>query len=236
MEKPKIIVFDLFETLVHDIKFSFSDGIKYVYQNVLTKGTNKEDFLNHVNGYWKTIYDARANDNSEVAFKDELLDLKHKYGFQTNASLFDIQCICVDKMNQIQLFKDTIPPLTFLQKSGIPFYLLSNAIFKKDVMTRYLSRFGLAPYFKETFFSAGYSIRKPHPALFQTVYHSILTTSPEVTKNQILFVGDNYTADVLASNAFGFTPVYLNRLHLPDTNTNHFLEISSLSELTRLIP
>lgn len=235
MDMPKVIVFDLFETLIHDIQFTFSDGMEYLYRHILTKGTDREEFLNYVNVYWKHIYDLRAKDNSEVAFEDELIDLKRKYGFRVNNSILDIQYTCLVKMNQITLFKDTIPTLTSLKRSETPLYLLSNAIFKKNVMTPYINHFHLEPYFNETFFSADYGVRKPHPAFFQAVFNSIHTTFPDIPKQQILFVGDNYTADVLGSHAFGFTPVYLNRLHLPNSNPNHFLEIQSLTELIPLI-
>ena len=138
-------------------------------------------------------------------------------------------------MNKIELFKDTIPTLTCLQKSNVPLYLLSNAIFKKEIMTSFIDQFHLNPYFKETFFSADYHVRKPHPDFFQAVFHSIQNTFPEITKQEVLFIGDNYNADVLGSRNFGFTPIYLNRLNLPDTNPYHVLEIHSLSELLPLM-
>jgi hypothetical protein len=35
MGKVRVIVFDLFETLLRDIKFDFDSGLTYLYENIL---------------------------------------------------------------------------------------------------------------------------------------------------------------------------------------------------------
>jgi len=35
MTKVRVIVFDLFETLLHDIKFDFDSGLSYLHKNIL---------------------------------------------------------------------------------------------------------------------------------------------------------------------------------------------------------
>ncbi len=75
MAKVRIIVFDLFETLLHDIKFDFDSGLSYLHENILSKGTDKVEFLDYAATYWKELYDKRCEDNSEIAF-NSLMELK----------------------------------------------------------------------------------------------------------------------------------------------------------------
>ncbi|MGN9162004.1 hypothetical protein [Clostridium sulfidigenes] len=79
MAKVRAIVFDLFDTLLHDIKFDFNSGLYYLHKNILSKDTVKAEFLDYAATYWKELYDKRSVDNSELAFEDELLDFKNKY-------------------------------------------------------------------------------------------------------------------------------------------------------------
>ncbi len=52
---------------------------------------------------------------------------------------------------------------------------------------------------------------------------------------QVFFIGDNYEADVLGAENFGFTPVFINRQHNTNVNNKNFLEIKSLNELLEVI-
>ncbi|HAB61297.1 MAG TPA: hypothetical protein DCE48_11500, partial [Lachnospiraceae bacterium] len=137
MTKAKVIVFDLFETLVHDIKFDFTSGLLYLYEYILLDGIDKEEFLDYANTYWKNLYDLRSVVHSELPFEEELLDFQQKYGFKVNWSIEEIQYHCALAMNSTELFNDTISTLEKLNSLGIPIYLLSNCIFKKNVMLRF---------------------------------------------------------------------------------------------------
>ena len=129
MVKTKVIVFDLFDTLIHDIEFDFISGLMYLYENILLESTDKEEFLNYAGTYWKGLYEKRDEDNSELPFEEELLDFKNKYGFKVNWSMEEIQYNCALTMNATELFCETISTLEKLKSSGIPVYLLSNSIF-----------------------------------------------------------------------------------------------------------
>lgn len=129
MAKAKVVVFDLFETLIHDIEFNFISGLLYLYENILLEGTDKAEFLNYAGTYWKDFYDKRNENNSELPFEEELLDFRSKYGFKVNWPIEEIQYNCVLNMNSTELFYDTISTLEKLKSLGIPVYLLSNSIF-----------------------------------------------------------------------------------------------------------
>lgn len=230
-----VIVFDLFDTLIHDIKFDFNSGLFYLHENILSKDTDKAEFLEYAATYWKELYDKRNEDNSELAFDDELLDFKNKYGFKKEFPMEEVLVNCALKINSTELFNDTISTLEQLKSLEIPVYLLSNSIFKKNVMRKFINQYDLEKYFVNIHFSADYKIRKPHKDLFQIVFDEIKKSDNSIEKKQVYYIGDNFKADVLGAENFGFTPVFLNRKHDTEINKGNFMEIKSLSELVQLI-
>lgn len=235
MEKVRVIVFDLFETLLHDIKFDFDSGLSYLYENILSKDTDKVEFIDYATTYWKELYDKRSEDNSELAFEDELLDFKNKYGFKVNYPLEEILFNCALEINTTELFNDTISTLEQLKLLGIPVYLLSNSIFKKNVMKKFVNQYDLEKYFVNIHFSADYKIRKPHKDIFKIVFDDIKKYDTSIEMEQVYFIGDNLEADVLGAENFGFTPVFINRKNYTDINNKNFIEIKSLNELLEII-
>lgn len=235
MPKARAIVFDLFETLLHDIKFDFNSGLFYLHKNILSNETDRVEFLDYAATYWKELYDKRNEDNSEVAFEDELLDFKNKYGFKVNYPLEEIVFNCALEMNTAELFADTILTLNQIKLLGIPVYLLSNSIFKKNIMKRFINQYDLEKYFINTHFSADYNIRKPHKGLFKIVFDDIEEYDASIQMEQVYFIGDNFEADVLGAESFGFTPVFINRKQDNNINNKNFIEIKSLNELLEIV-
>lgn len=235
MANAKVIVFDLFDTLLNDIKFDFDAGLCYLYENILSADTDKVEFLEYTATYWKERYDKRNENNSEIAFEDELLDFKDKYGFKAEFSKEEILLNCALKMNVAEVFSDTISTLEQLKILGIPVFLLSNSIFKKNEMTKFINQYDLERYFVDIYFSADHGIRKPHKDFFNIVFEDIKKYSNTIKREQVYFVGDNVEVDVIGAHNFGFTPVFINRKHDMAINTQNFIEIKSLKELFEVI-
>ncbi|MFR1709736.1 MAG: HAD family hydrolase [Clostridium sp.] len=235
MIKVRAIVFDLFDTLLHDVKFDFDSGLSYLHENILSKDTDKAEFLDYAATYWKGLYDKRSEDNLEVAFEDELLDFQNKYGFKVNYQLEDILFNFALEVNATELFNDTISTLEQLNLLGIPVYLLSNSIFKKNVMKKIINQYDLEKYFINIHFSADYKVRKPHKDLFKIVFDDIKNYDASIEKEQVYFIGDNFEADILGAESFGFTPVFINRTQDTNINNKNFIEIKSLNELLEVI-
>jgi len=221
--------------LLHDIKFDFDSGLCYLHENILSKGTDKVEFLEYAATYWKELYDKRIKDNSELAFEDELLDFKNKYGFKVNYPLEEILFNCALEISTAELFNDTISTLEQLNLLGIPIYLLSNTIFKKNEMKKFINQYDLEKYFVNIHFSADYKLRKPHKDLFKVVFDDIKKYDASIEMEQVYFIGDNFEADVLGAKNFGFTPVLINRKQDTDINNKNFIEIKSLNELLEVI-
>ncbi len=235
MTKSKVVVFDLYDTLLHDIKFDFNSVLLYLHEEILSKDIDKFEFLNYAATYWKELYDSRDKDNIEVAFDEELLDFKNKYGFREEFPMEEILLNCALKMNSVELFEDTIFILEYLNKLGIPVYLLSNAIFKKEVMKKIINRYDLEKYFENIHFSADYKLRKPHQDLFKVIFKDIKKDNDSIENSHIYFIGDNFEADVKGAVNFGFTPIFINRSNNKYINDKGFIEIEALSDLMQII-
>lgn len=152
-----------------------------------------------------------------------------------NYPLEEIIYNCALEINATELFNDTISTLEQLKSLGIPVYLLSNSIFKKNVMKRFINQYDLEKYFDNIHFSADYKIRKPHKDLFEIVFNDIKKYDTSIEIGQVFFIGDNFEADVLGAENFGFTPVFINRKHDTNINNKNFIEIKSLNELLEVI-
>ncbi|SHH33877.1 FMN phosphatase YigB, HAD superfamily [Clostridium collagenovorans DSM 3089] len=233
--KVRCVVFDLFETLLHDIKVDFNSGLAYLHKNILSSDTDEVEFLEYAGTYWKGLYDKRSKDNSELAFEEELLDFKNKYGFKVEHSIEEILFNCALKINTTELFNDTISTLEQLKALEIPVYLLSNSIFKRNIMERFINQYDLEKYFVNIHFSADYKIRKPHEGLFKIVFDDIQRYDATIERQEVYFVGDNFKADALGAKNFGFTPVFLNRKDDCSINKESFIEIKNLNGLLEII-
>lgn len=235
MNKPKAIVFDLFATLINDRRFNFVDGLMYLYEEVLDHPGTLVEFLAYADTYWKTKYDARDFDHHEISFLDELVDFQDKFGFKVDWSMDEIQFRVLQAMNDLDVFDDTVDVLAEIHKKPLPIYLLSNTIFSRNVMIRFLQSLNIYKYFTEVFFSADYGVRKPHQGFYLPLIERIQNDLGELDLNEVWFVGDNYLADVIGSNEADFTPIWINRKYDSKRNVLAVTEIASLSELLPLL-
>lgn len=235
MTYPSAIVFDLFATLINDRRFNFVDGLVYLHTEVLDHPGDLIDFLAYADTNWKTKYDARDKDHHEINFTDELIDFKLKFGFRVDLSLDEIQFRVLKAMNDLDVFDDTVEVLEKIKEKRIPIYLLSNAIFNRRVMARFLDSLGILPYFNEIFFSADYGVRKPHQGFFAPLVEHIQKRMPDVDLENVWFIGDNYLADVIGATQAGLTPIWINRKYDSSRNVLKVKEISSLSDIVTMI-
>lgn len=235
MNKPKVIVFDLFATLINDRRFNFVDGLIFLHQEVLDHPSSLVEFLAYADTQWKTKYDARDSDHHEISFEEELIDFKAKFGFKVDWSLDEIQFLVLKAMNDLDVFEDTIDVLNNIKRNAIPLFLLSNSIFKRQVMSRFLDSLGILHFFNEVFFSADYGVRKPHQGFFLPLLDRIRQDDPMIDLVEVWFVGDNYLADIIGAKEADLTPIWINRKYDSKRNVLAVQEITSLSKLLNLI-
>ena len=122
----------------------------------------------------------------------------------------------MNQMQQETLLEDVKETLVTLKENGIGMYILSNSIFSGKATERLLEEFDILKYFSKVFVSAAYGIRKPHPGFFQMAVDEIQKKYPDVQKEDILFVGNDYQSDVEGASGAGLDVAWYNVEEQPD--------------------
>ncbi len=125
------------------------------------------------------------------------------------------------RLDERQVFDDTVPALKALTAEGWTHVVLSNHV---PELEKLIDALGLAPYFEAVFNSAKTGYEKPHPE----AYGRVRAALPRATR--LVMVGDNVVADVRGARAFGW-PAILVRNPDPDEPN----ACSSLAALPRTL-
>jgi putative hydrolase of the HAD superfamily len=103
-----------------------------------------------------------------------------------------------------------------------------------------LDKTGLTPYFRSIVVSGDLGYIKPHPILFATCLRELDVTAP-----QVLFVGDNWLADVQGAKRVGMQIAHMRRWeppeqfeaqpgdYAPDATITHLTQLETLLETER---
>ena len=105
--------------------------------------------------------------------------------------------------NSFYLVQGAYEALTELKKS-YALYAVSNGTVK--VQEKRVKESGLAPFFKDVFFSESVGYAKPDSRFFDAVFAKI-----PFTPSECLLVGDSLSADIAGASAYGLRSVWLNR-------------------------
>jgi putative hydrolase of the HAD superfamily len=109
------------------------------------------------------------------------------------------------------LHSDTIHTLQELKRKGVPMAILSNTKYTRADMHKGLKKSNLKKYFKFEIYSSDddQSCGKPCGDIYSSSYKLVKQMIPNIRKKQILYVGDNYYADVMGAQNFGFSAAYI---------------------------
>lgn len=105
-----------------------------------------------------------------------------------------------------KVYPEMIETLVALQKAGIRMGIISNTTnpgFMKDYEQSLLK---LTPYFEFSIYSSEVPYRKPHPSIFQLALARL-----DLDPSDVLFVGDNFSADVVGAQGVGMPTAWMNR-------------------------
>lgn len=103
------------------------------------------------------------------------------------------------------LMDDTAETLHHLQDRGIPLALVSNWDANLAVLTEEL---GIRDFFSTIVSSQRAGVEKPDPAIFMRAAADL---SLSLESDAVLYVGNEYRADVVGARAAGLTPVLIDR-------------------------
>ncbi len=227
----RIYLFDLYDTVLKDVSFDFQRGMRYLYEQYFSLLCTWEEFQAFENTFYP-LYERRKIDHSEVhLIRDEVLPIFVKFGAKPPEDLDELEFAIMDHMQEETLLPEVEETLRTLHGSGAPMYILSNAVFSAKSARRLLERFGIGQYFTRIYSSADHGTRKPGRAFFDLAVREILAGHPEYTREDILYMGNDYITDVTGGRLAGLDTVWYNVSHLSDRDGLNVREIDDFRKL-----
>ena len=206
----KAVLFDLYDTVLKNESFDFVRGVTFVYDNYLSDACTFEEFKAYTDTFLP-LYHQRHVDHSEVHFvKDELPLWFSHFGKTMPTDVDDLEYAVMSAMQCGGILDDVRCVLDELKARGIPMYILSNTIFTSSATKRHLTHHGILHYFEEVYASAEFGVRKPSPRFFDAAIADIFRRHPDLTKADLLFVGNDYVTDAHGGVAAGIDTVWYN--------------------------
>lgn len=231
----KVILFDLYDTILKNISFDFVKGIEFIYNRYFTAACTQKD-LEDVAETFLPLYKKRNEDQTEICLiKDEVSFFFDKFGLKQPDNILKLEYLIMNEMQNVTLLDDVRNTLNELHEEGITLYILSNSIFTSVSAKLLLDKFGVLNYFSEVFSSADYGIRKPSSAFYNFAINKIMDENPGVEKSDILYVGNDYETDVIGAKNVGLDTVWYNVMHLPNHSCLEIDDIDEFNQVKRAV-
>ncbi len=203
--EPKLVVFDLFDTILDKVWFDYSKALDYLLSNVFT-GVEQSELNEWATEYRNRFLMNRDETRAEYSFTDQLRFYEQKSGIGCSDRYGNIEWGAFRACREERIGPNVPEAIESLKSSGYRIAILSNSIFSSDCLLRYLDLFGLGRHFDRVFSSADLGIRKPSPRVF-------LHVCAEFNKepSDVWFIGNNLKKDVHGASDAGLNAIFYNR-------------------------
>ncbi|NUU98562.1 HAD family hydrolase [Marinitoga sp. 1138] len=215
----KGIIFDLYGTLIN------ANHLFLPIAKIISKECN----------YPSKIIEKRINETYKEIFKDyHLKPFKpereyYKIMFEKIIDVFELKNSPEYYIDEMYKTFINLPPyedvdyLKYLKENGMKIAILSNA--DDDFVIPTLNK---NPFpFDYLITSYATKLYKPDPKIFEYALNEM-----RLSKDDVIFVGDNYNVDILGGNNFGIKSILINRLN---RQYEYSETIKSLYELDRYL-
>lgn len=226
----KIILFDLYDTILKDKSFEFDRGLKYLHTLFKQRCTFEE--LKEYSETFIPFYEERKTTNNEISFiRDEFPMYCKKFDvkLQVETEILDYQIM--NEMQEEYLEDATRITIENLYAQKIKMYILSNSIFLSSSHKHLLNDFGIGKYFINLFSSADFGKRKPDKSFFEYAISTILQENPQYCKKDIVYMGNDYQTDVIGSQNVGLKTIWYNENELINAKNLDVCIISKFSDV-----
>ena len=226
----RIIIFDLFDTLLDKVWFDYDKGLSYLTDKYFDHKINKLKL--YAEEYRERFMLDRNETQREKSFVDQLAFYENKFGKKLLKSHDDVEWEVFSVCREERLAVGAKSLLDYLLGRGYTLAVLSNSIFSSKTLKKYLVAFGIEQYFTEVVSSADITYRKPSGEAFRFVLNALgVSPSPE-----IYFIGNKLDKDAMGALDAGLTPILISKeaviapcIILQDLNeVKHCLESSYL--------
>lgn len=105
----KVILFDLYDTVIKDVSFSVQQCFEWLYQTYFKNVCTREEFEAH-REFYSPMYAKRAENHSEVHFmRDEVVKIFEHFKVRLPENLDELEFALMNQMQQETLLKGVIP-------------------------------------------------------------------------------------------------------------------------------
>jgi len=204
----KVVVFDLWNTLVYDPSKESHEKI-----SSLLGFENRQEFWDYCDEHFF---------NTKLTFYDFIKKLiKQK---NLSKETFDkIEELWEDAKRHVDIFPDVVETLEKLKKK-YKLVLLSNTAEKEGEET--IDRFGLKKYFDEIILSGQIGLAKPDPRVFRLVLDKV-----NIKPEKVVMVGDNLEMDIIPARTLGMKGILVDSRKKYTEYKDEDWYITSLNEL-----
>ncbi|MBQ8627288.1 MAG: HAD family hydrolase [Agathobacter sp.] len=231
----KIVMFDLYDTLLKGVSFDFNKGVEYLHEEFFKDKCSLEDIIEYSKSFLP-LYTARKENNTELCFiTDELPLYFKKYGVPMPEDVYEVEYEFLEHLKEDILLDEVKETLESLHAQGIPMYVFSNSIFTEKTASRHIEKYGILEYFEKVFSSGDYGVRKPGKEFFQIAIEEILRMHPEATIDDIFFVGNDYEADAVGGTGAGLKTIWYNVSHMPNEKNLEIWDVDDFHKILELI-
>lgn len=201
----KIIIFDLFDTLLDKVWFDYDRGLAYLADNYFDCRYDELKF--YAKEYRECFMLDRNKTYREKSFFDQLAFYEDKFGKTLPKPREEIEWEVFSVCRQERLAVGAKSLLHYLSERGYTLAVFSNSIFSARTLKKYMAEFGIEQYFAEVVSSADITHRKPSPEAFRFVLNALgVSPSPE-----IWFIGNKLEKDAMGALDAGLSPILISK-------------------------
>ena len=225
MKLPKIMIFDVGDTLICGKWEDQLNGYIYLYEEVLDVKESVEDYLDFIKGMLPIIKE-RDKVSLEFNFRSFFNYLKDLYGLKTNKTFEEIELAFSYKLFIPKLKSNIVELLEYLNNKGVILNVLSNSMFSSSCLNSLLENLGIRKYFKYLISSGDHLVRKPSEHLFNLYIKKYQMLGYKIS--DICYIGNDFYYDIVTPAKLGMMSILISD---KDIKHSDYLEVSSYVKL-----
>ena len=230
-----ILIFDCFETIVHNKSMDFNRGLKPMWEKYYKDKCSFEEISAYGEELFQYMQEMHRHGFEYAFVKDELPQYAEKYGGDVIEMTAEEEADFLMKCNEMENMPYIPEALAEFEKMGIQMYILSNSGFTADALSIALDKLGIQKYFKRIWSSADYGKIKPSRDFFEMAIKYVLLDNPTEKRENIVFVGDTYHSDVRGAGDARIDIIWLNRKGEKNADNLSVYSICDTSKLVEIV-
>lgn len=242
MNKPKMIIFDYGETLIHELCFDPLKGTEKILSSCAINPNNVS--ANEIQRLATRISKELRSFKNDI-YQDSYLEI-HNHQFQNYTyDYFGVELTVTREESETIFWNETAPfvpinyikeLLMYLAENKIKIGVISNISFSGNALARRIKTCFPEIPFEFIISSADYGFRKPHYSLFDIgLQKSNQSFKYNVDPCDIWYCGDNFICDVEGASNIGMTPVWYNTSEEKQHSNFNYLEINNWLKLIEIL-